>query len=84
MNSKAFLGGADRGGITPAVTLKLNNFFYIYIYLAKHYETCWFVYLFLEMYLGTVWYGLLGINDLDVTMATQSGQDSIGLMWILS
>ena len=37
-----------------------------------------------EMYLGTVWYGVLVIKDLDVTMATQSGQDSIGLMWILS
>ena len=53
MNSKAFLSGADRGEITPTVTLKLNNFLYIYIYLAKHYES-WFVYLFLEMYLGTV------------------------------
>ena len=56
----------------------------MYIYLAKHFDTCWFVYLFLEMYLGTVWYGLLVINDLDVTMATQSGQDSIRLMLILS
>lgn len=41
------------------------------------------LFIVLKIDLGTVWYGLLVINDLDVTTATQFEQAFIRLSWIL-